>query len=238
MAYPGYTSGQVMDKSASLNNDAAKSQYTYAVQLPYLNMALQELQEYFELNNIPVTDTLSAVMTIPAGVDHIGFSPDIPVVDTPYLPGDLIEPKVLWERQFNVNPYTPMTKLDFLPRYMEGVEINQFIYFVWQDQEVRVMPANQINQIKMDYIRNLFSEFEETDGTDEINIINSKTFLEYRTAGLCAQFIGENKTRADDLNNFAGLGMDRTVGIGTKGRQAINIRHRPFRSSYKRRSYS
>lgn len=238
MAYPEYTSGQVMNKAASLNNDSAKSIYPYTVQLPYLNMALQELQEYFELNNIPVTDTVTATgIVVPAGVDHIGFSPDMPVTDTPYLPDDLIEPKVLWERQYGVNPYVPMSKLDFLPRYMQGVEIPQFLYFTWQSQEIRVLPANQDNEIKMDYIRNLFNEFKDTDGEDPITIINSKTFLEYRTAALLAEFIGENKTRSDDLNGNASLAMDRTVGIGTKGRQAINIRHRPFRSSYKRRTY-
>lgn len=238
MAYPVYTSGQVMDKSASLNNDSAKTQYTYAVQLPYLNMALQELQEYFQLNNIPSTDTFSAVMDIPAGVDHIAFSPDMPVTDTPYLPDDLIEPKLLWQRADGIDPYLPMSRADVLPRYLAGQEINQFGVYTWQDQEIRFLPANQDNQIKMDYIRALFVEFTDEDGEDEIAIINSKTFLEYRTAGLCAQFIGENPTRAQDLNSNAGLSMDRTVGIGTKGRQAINIRHRPFRSAYKRRSYS
>jgi hypothetical protein len=237
MAYPDVTSGDIMDRSAVLNNNAAKTVYTYTVQLPYLNTALQELQEYFELNNVPVTDTFSALINVPAGTTSIGFAPAVPVPNTPYLPNNLVEPKLLWERAEGIDPYTPMSRVDFLPRYMDGVELNQFIYYVWQSQEIRVIAANQDNDIKMDYIRFLFAQFTDVTGMETISIINSRTFLEYRTAGLCAEFIGENKTRAESLNNDAGLAMDRVVGIGTKGRQAINIRHRPFRSSYKRRTY-
>lgn len=227
----------VMNFSAVLMNDAAKSVYTYVAQLPFLNMAMKELQEFFELNNIPVTDETSAEITIPANTGEFGFAPDPVVPNTPYLPDNLIEPKVLWEREYNVNPYIPMTRLESLPRWQEGTEINQFIWYVWATQKIKVMPCNQINQIKMDYIRNLFALLTEVDGSENIPIINAATFLQYRTAGLCAEFMAENKTRADELNGFAGLGMDRVIGIGTKGRQAISVRHRPFRSSYKRRSY-
>jgi|SRR6185295_16720311 len=238
MAGPVLLTGEVMDKSASLLNDSGKSIYTYIKQLPYLNMALSELQEYFELNEVPVVDNVSAVIEVPAGTTSIGFSPDPPIVDTPYLPDDLIEPQILWERQSGINPYISMSKVDFLPRYMEGIEINQFIYYVWESQEIRLLSSNQDNDIKMNYIRNLFTEFTDTDGEDEIAVLNSRSFLQYRNAGLCAEFIGENKTRADELNAFASLAMDRVVGIGTKGRQAINTRHKPFRASYKRRSFS
>ncbi len=237
MAAPDLTSGQVMNSSAALLNDASKSIYTYTAQLPYLNRALAELQEYFELNEIPVTQTISAIIPVNAGIDHVGYSPAVPVPGTPYLPDNLIEPQVVWERLRNTDPFTMMTKLDFLPGYMEGIEINQFLYYVWQEQQLKFFPANQNNDLKIDYTKYLFTQFTSTVGADQINVDNADSFLSYRTAGLCAEFIGENKTRADELNNFAGLAMDRVVGIGAKGRQAINVRHRPFRSSYKRRIY-
>ncbi len=237
MAAPDLTSGQVMDSSAALLNDSIKSIYTYTIQLPYLNRALAELQEFFELNEVPVTATTSIALPIDAGVVAIGYEPAIPVVGVTYLPDDLIEPSVVWERERNINPYTMMTRLNVLPQYMAGVEIPQFLYYVWESQEIRFFPANQDNDLKIDYIKYLFTPFTEVDGSDQVNVDNADSFLSYRTAGLCAEFIGENKTRADDLNAFAGLAMDRVVGIGAKGRQAINTRHRPFRSSYKRRTY-
>lgn len=227
----------VMDSAAALLNDQAKQQYTYAVQIPYLNMALNELKELFELNNVPVTDTVtSSPIDVPAGNTSIGFGTGVSGTD---LPTDFIEPKVVWERQSGVDPYVPMTKVDFLPRWQEGVEINQFVWFTWQSQEIRFLPANQDNQIKMDYIRNLFARVTDSNYTTyDVAVINAESFLNYRTAGLCARFIGENPTRATDLDSDALLALDRALGIGTKGRQAITIRHRPFRASYKNRSYT
>jgi len=237
MAAPDLTSGAVMTSSAALLNDTSLSIYTFTKQLPYLNRALAELQEFFELNEVPVTSTVSAVLPVDAGITSIGYSPTPPVVGVTYLPNDLIEPSVVWERQRDINPYTMMSRLNFLPEYMSGVEIPQFLYYVWESQEIRFLPANQDNDLKLDYIKYLFTPFTSVTGADQVNVDNADSFLSYRTAGLCAQFIGENKTRADDLNNFAGLAMDRVIGIGAKGRQAINTRHRPFRSSYKKRSY-
>lgn len=222
-----------MDASAALLNDVAKSVYTYPIQLPYLNIALQELQESYELNEMPVTDTISAVMIVAAGLDHISFTAQ----GTLILPNDLVEPQVLWERATGVNPYIPMTKVDLLPRYMEGTTIPEFIYYTWQANEIRFLAASQANDIKMDYIRNLFPVMQNTAGMDQISVINATSFLEFRNAALCAHFIGENKTRSDELNGFAALSLDKIIGIGIKGRQSIITRHRPFRSSYKRRSF-
>lgn len=234
MAGPVLTAGNVMDVSAVAMNDPAKTKYTYAVMIPYLNMALRELQEFFELNNIPVTDQKSAVINVPAGTTEIGFSPDPPIADTPYLPDNLIEPKLLWERNEGIDPYIPMTRKDFLPETLAGVELSQFGIYVWQDQKIKVLAANQDNDIKMDYIRSLFVDV--TDEEDELNILNSMSFLAYRTAGLMCEMISRDETGATKHNNNAGLGLDRVIGIGTKGRQAITIRHRPFRNAYKRRN--
>jgi hypothetical protein len=236
MATPDLTSGEVMDQAAAALNDPAKTQYTYAKQVPFLNMALGELQEFFELNDVPVVDTVSgALMVVPAGTSEISFTN----VGGLFLPSDLIEPSVLWERQHLVNPYTPMTKLNYLPRYMEGVEISQFVYFTWQSNCIRFLPANQINDIKMDYIRNLFTTIPaNSTGTEQLAVINAKSFLSYRTAALCAQFLAENPTRAQALDSDAGIALDRSLGIGSKSGQAVMVRHRPFRSSYKRRSYT
>lgn len=228
----------VMDNAAALLNDAGKSQFTYTVQIPYLNMALNELKELFELNNVPVTDTVSAAIQVLAGRTSIGFAPAVPL-SIDYLPSDLIEPKQLWERLHNVDPYVTMTRVDVLPRYIEGTQQNQFNWFTWQSQEIRVLVANQDNDIKMDYIRDLFSEVTSVNYTTyDVAVINAQSFLQYRSAALMAYMIAENPTRAGELDQFAGLSMDRALGIGSKGRQAIIIRHRPFRSGYKNRSYT
>lgn len=226
----------VMDRAAALQNDSNKTRYSYTVQYPYLNMALQELQEEYNLNNIPVTDTVeSEEMDIPTGTTEITFAPTPPVVDTPYLPDDLIEPELLWQRQEDAFPWIPMARVGFLNFGLQGADIPQFYGYVWASNKIAFLAANQPNQIKMQYIRNLFTEV--TDPDTNIAVINAGTFLEYRTGALLAKYIGEDDARANELNGSAGLAMDRALGVGAKSRQRIFTRRRPFRGSYKRRTF-
>jgi hypothetical protein len=225
------TAGQVMDRAASIMNNPSKSVYPYSVQLPYLNMALQDLQEFYEQNEIPVVATGSAAIPVPAGTDHLAFADS----GTTRLPDDLIEPSVLWERQAGINPYTIMTRVDFLDQALAGQEINQFIWYVWEENQIKFFAANQDNEIKMNYIRNLFVTVD--DPTDIIAITNGIGYLANRTARHLCYFIAENPTRGDVLNNDAIGSLDRLLSIGTKGRQQIITRRRPFRAGYKRGTF-
>lgn len=225
------TARDVFVTTAALLNDQAQSVYTDAVQMPYLNAALQELQETFEQNNIPVTNDTSAVIQVDAGVTEIGFN------TVPALPSDLIDIQFIWQRVRNTNPWLPLTpRLDFLPEYNDDVETPYFLYWAWQNQKIKLQAASGDMDLKLDYIKSIFVTV--TSSNDILDVVNCLSYLHYRTASLCAQFIGENKTRADDLNAFAVLALDRSLGIGTKGTQAILTRRRPFRQSFKNRSSS
>jgi len=237
MSAADLTGANVMDISASLLNDTAKSVYTYTAQKPYLRLALQELREIFELNNIPMTQLTSAVIQINSGVTQILFNA-AGTPTNPKLPDDMVEPGQLWERTRNINPFIPMSKRDYLPHDLEGVETPQFIYYTWNSQIIEVLPANQNNDIKIDYIKQLFPDAgAAVDENTIINVVNAQTFLEYRTAGLCAEFIERNETSANALNAGALLAIDRATGIGVKGKQNIMTRRRPFRAAYKKRGW-
>lgn len=224
------TAGQVMDKAASLQNDTAKTVYTYVAQMPYLNMALMELQEEFELHNIPVTNEISAVINIPANTTTVVRAPGGP----PAYPIDLVEIQQIWQRQEGIDPFIPMApRAEFLPQNLAGQQISQLGQWAFIDEEIRFLPANGDNDIKLDYVKSLFVEV--TDADDDIPITNVFSFLAYRTAGLCSEFIGENKTRADSLNNMAIMSIDRSMGISIKGKQAIITRRKPFMYGYRRR---
>lgn len=234
MAASDLTAATVMAGAASLLNDSNRQIYTYAAQLPYLKIALQELREHYELNSIPVTESVSSVIQINSGVTEIIYNAT-GTPTNPKLPDDMAEPKELWERARDINPFTPMRKVDFLPHYMEGVEIPQFLVYVWQDQKIKVFPANRNNDIKIDYVKELFQSI--VDENSQINVVNAITALQFRTAGLCAEFIERNLTSATSLNNNAILALDRAEGIGIKGKQTIVTRRRPFRSGYKRNRF-
>lgn len=226
------TAGKIMDKSAALLNDTAGNIFTNTNQLPYLNMALSELQELFELHNIPVTSATSGAIQVNAGVTSIPFTS---TTGGPTLPRDLIEIRLLWERLRDTNPYVQMTRVDYLPHYMEGVLATNFIWWSWQEQCIKLLESSQNNDLKLDYIKSLFVEIVNPD--DPIDVINARSFLQYRTAALCAQFILQDKERSDDLNVMAQLSIDRALGINIKGGQAIRTRRRPFRAGMKVRSY-
>ena len=227
-----------MDKAASLMNDTAKTTYTYVAQLPYLNMAFDELQELFELNNIPITNqTTSPPITVPVGTVVIGSVSGIGISGAPNYPADLIDIQGVYERLSGSNdPFVPMHQREFLPHALDNIPTESLDYWVWQTQQIKFIGALTPRQVTIDYIAAIFVD-ELTDAT-VIGIINAKTFLYYRTAALCAQFISENPTRADQLNTFAILALDRVTGISVKGKQSIMTRRRPFMSAYKRRSFT
>lgn len=232
MASADLVASTVLDKAAVLMNDPIKQTYTYAATLPYLVIALQELREHFEQNNIPVTQETSAVITMLAGQTTIIFDG----VGVPTLPNDLVEPSQLWERPSGTNdPFVPLTKRDYLPHYLEPVIQSNFVYYTWNGQQIQFLPANMNIDIKIDYIGELFESFVDQNST--INVINAATFLEYRTAALCAEFIERNMTSAQGLNSYAMLGIDRATSIGVKGKQNIMTRRRPFRAGYKKRGW-
>lgn len=228
--------GSVMDIVAPLLNDAAKSVYTYALQIPYLQMASQELQEWYQLHSMAVTETTSGIIPVKAipnytGVIEIGYD----TLGVAHLPPDLIELQSVWERITGINPFTQMTRVEYIPHYDEGTITYNFGFYAWQSQKIKVLNCVQDNDLKLDYIRALFPDI--VNENSPINIVNARSFLEFRTAGLIAELVEHNEERASSLNNNASLSMDRATGISIKGKQNIVTRRRPFRSGWKRRGF-
>ena len=217
------TAGTVMDMTAALINDASKSQYTYAVQVPYLQMAMQELQEYFALHNVPVTQKRSTVIQVNSGITEIVYDSTPPV---PELPDDMIEPETVWESGRGLNDWTPVTRVNSLPANV--TPINMLGAYTWQNQKLSFLSSNQNNDIKIDYIGQLFTQI--TGSSSVINIANAASFLEFRTGGLLAEFVGHDDPTATKMNGYASLALDRATGITVKGKQSIMTRRRPFRS--------
>jgi hypothetical protein len=237
MGATSLTAANVMDKSASLMNDTAKTVYTYAAQIPYLNMALKELEEHFQLNNISVTNQSVANITIEVDTTEVTPEDGVGSGSTPHYPNDLVEIQGIYERlSGTTDPWIPLIKKEFLPHAIDDIPTDSLQYWIWENQCIRFIGATSIREIKLDYIRTIFPEVQNSAAM--LGVMNAGSFLWYRTAGLCTQFIGENQGRATELNNFAVLALDRVTGIGTKSKQAITTRRRPFMAAYKRRSFT
>lgn len=223
------TYAEVIAMVSSLMNDTAQTVYTQEAVLPYLNMSIDQLQELFANNNLPITNEVSEALTVPAGTVAVGFA------TTPALPTDLLEIQRVWESNTDTNNWIPMVRREFLPHYASDVATNSFGYWAWIGQEIRLPLANADNDIKLDYLANKFSPIVIGDVDDDLPVLNSKTWLAYNTGALCAMFIAENPTRAQALGALSEDALSRTLGINIKGRQSIATRRRPFRSSYKLR---
>jgi hypothetical protein len=220
---------QVMDASAALLNDTALSVFTYTAQIPYLNIALDELSEELMLNNVPVTNETATVISIPAGIEGIGGGNG-----NPNLPPGLIQPFNLYERTSgSTYSFLSMRHVEFLP--VNQVPTAFLVYWSWEGDVIKFVPGGATGaiDIQLHYLKSIFGPIAIE--TDQINYNKAKNFLVYRNAALCAQYIGENQERAADLNGWAGLALNRSLGIATKGRQNLITRHRPFMASWRAR---
>ena len=225
---------------ATLMNDSSQTQYTNSVVLPFLNMALDELQEVFELNGLPVTNETSAVITVPAQINSTQINIQIGPNTTPALPADLIEIQQLWESPTKLNRWTEVVKREFLPHYLEdGTTISQFLIWSWEQGQVNLIAANQINDLKMDYTALMFNTPILIQNINiSLPFINIGTYLQYKAGALAAMFIAENPERAGALDSLAGTALNRAIGIPVKGMQSIVTRRKPFRFSFKNRGTS
>jgi hypothetical protein len=219
--------GEVMDRAASLLNDTAKGVYTYTVQLPYLNMAIDELSGTLEANNIPYTNKESADLKIAIGVTSIDSS------TTPALPSDLVEIQAVKEREYDSDePYQEMKRVDFLPEFEQQQTL---VYFSWQGQALKFIGATTDREIQIEYIASMIAS--ATSSTSNIALINAKNYLAFRTAALCAMYIGENPTRAAALDKDSEGQLDWLLRISIKGSQVIPTRRRPFMAGFKARGW-
>ena len=218
------TAGSIMDLSAALLNDQSKDVFTYVVQTPYLNLALKELQEELQQNNIPITNETSSTIIFPAGTLLLGYA------TTPALPADLVAVQAVYERlNGTTDDFNLLTQVEFLPPETEQIETLN--YWCWQEQNVEFLGATTIRDLRIDYTQTIFPTV--TSSNTNLAMVECDRFLAFKTASLAALYIGENPTRAGLLNNDAMLALDILINIMLKGKQAIATRRRPFMARYK-----
>jgi hypothetical protein len=232
MSTTNLLAAEVMDRSATLMNDPSKTDYTYEVQLPMLNMAIDELIEALEENNSSPTNHTSPVITLPVSPGINKLTPaENPL--GPHYPEDLVEIQEVGERVGGSNdPFVPLNRRDFLQAFPPSQSL---MFWVWEDQMIKFNPNGALGprEIQLRYVRKAIAQ--AASELSVIGAINSRSYLSFKTAAFCAMFIGENETRAAVLEMQAERALERLMGINNKGRQQIMTRHRPFRASYKAR---
>jgi len=222
--YDRLVASQAMHGAALLNNDPAHTDYTYDVMMPYLNMAIYELNEHLAESNAPATNQISPPIMIFKGENHIS--------NLPYF---LINVQEVAERAAkSTDAFRPLPRKEFAEAYASS---NSLVFWAQEGEQI-VFNRNGASidiEVQLKYIQ--VSVKPAVTFESVIGPTIATMFLIYKTGALLAQFIGENESRSSILNEQAELALERIIGIGNKSKQQTMTRHRPFRAGYKMRSY-
>jgi hypothetical protein len=228
-----------MDRAANLLNDPNKTDYKYTVMLPYLNLAIEEYSDLMAEANTPVSNMTSTNNTLPPIIIPVGVAfitiAESAIVGAPKYPDDLIEIQEVGERQQgSLGPFIRLERREFPMAYPAT---NSLLFWYWERSIIRFNDngATTPMEIELKYLSQGAPYVATPD--ELIFAVGARTYLAYKTAALCAMFIGENESRAEVLERQAEKAIERATSISNKGRQQIVTRHRPFRASYKSRGF-
>lgn len=214
-----YTAGNIMDLSASLLNDMSKTLFSYETQLPYLKIAQQELQQSLDLHECQVNLISEYETIVPVGVEH------------PSLPTDFFLPISLQERKSGEtleSSYVPMNEVPNV-RDLRLDPATTLIYWDYRHNCINFVKGgcSQARQVRIYYWRQL--DVVNINEFSTLPFRGAEPVLEYRTAALCALYIGGNKDRYTLLSLDWGAAEDKLLSLVVKNNQGKRVRRKPFR---------
>ncbi len=209
---------EVMQLSGALLNDPSNITYSYAILLPHLKVALDQLQSKMLENGISALDTKTAVLALTAVT-----SVSITSATTPVLPADLIVPIGLEERPTGSGAlFSPMHEREELPSRDQG---NSLIDWTWEEEGIKLVGALVNTDVKITYQKSVGAV---AASGDSIYILGSRLFLAARTGSLAATIIGRNPERASFLGELAERELQSFIRIRVKEAQDISVRRLPY----------
>ena len=207
------TAQDVMVESQGLLNDVAGIFYTLDSLLPYLNKAYRELQDYYNLHGLKTTVTVATLTTVPAD--------SLSLVNPP---PDLLRPIALSERTPGTSEqFTDMDERSWEP---DETPTNHLRVWTWREETIFFVGATADREIRIRYVKGL-APFSGTGSF--VGITNAKLVLASRTAALAARYIGENPTRADELDTESVRALDRLIVTAIRQNQGLPARRRRTR---------
>jgi hypothetical protein len=207
------TAQQVVTEAQGLLNDAPGIFYTFDSLLPYLNKAYRELQDYYRLHGLKTTVDVAIITQVPAG-DVFLANP----------PADMLRPISIGERTpGSSDQFSDMDERSWEP---DESNTNHLRIWTWREETIFFVGASQDREIRIRYVKSLT---DLTGAGSIIGITNSKLVLASRTASLGARYIGENSTRADELDLETGRALDRLIVTAIRQNQGLPARRRRTR---------
>jgi hypothetical protein len=204
---------EIMDRSRAVLNDLAIDLYSNEVLLPYLKIANDDLSDELVDNGSTVTKEVSFDLILPVGQK------------SPVLPDDMIYPIEVFEKDSGQDDsyYRMVDQRSFLPNLLPGNEVN---YWAWREQIIHTLGSTVNKMLRVRYYRlvsNLIGENSNVELTHALN------YLSYHTAALAAEHIGQNRTKAIDLESVAANKMTKLIKKEVKQSHSKPTRRRPFK---------
>lgn len=209
-----FLASDVMDQSAVILNDVAKTNYTYAAMLPLLQKANQELEQQLIIYGASPVRLASPAITVLANAVSLT------------LPVDFLLPLRLFERLNSSEQWQPMEEKRWNPE--SYTPTTSLTYWAFYNNLINFPGATVGREVLLEYQRRLL--VISTSGSTE-DFYLTLSFLAARTAELCARYIGMNTTVADGIrDNDVFKAEDALFRVLVLNGQGVGARRRKFNS--------
>jgi hypothetical protein len=217
-----FTIASILPRVAARLNDPNQDIFTNAALIPFAQDAGDELQGQLELNGILVLEAISTIIVFPVNLNPTQGNL-VSLGGLGLLPTDMYEPQRLEERlSGTTDMFMPMIRRQWEPNIQPTDELR---YWVYRAEDIYFVGCTTQRDIKIYYLRHLVNVI---DATSTIGVNNAQQFMITRIAALAARNIGENPTRADELDKEAEANMNWLIRIGVKSKQGTRTRRRPY----------
>lgn len=167
-------------------NDVSRNLYTNAIQLPYLKMANENLEQLLLKYGVSIQFKKSAAITVASST----------VATTLTLPSDFLLPLRLWERasgSTNEDDYVEIFEKDWEEDTAPSNTLNQWAF---RNNTINFIGCTVAREVKLYYDRMILA-ITSANSPEENYLF--KPYLSAKTAEYCARYIGMNKEMADEI---------------------------------------
>lgn len=224
-----------------LNDDEGTNWNDYRLHTKAI-MAFEELEAELIVAGIPIIQSVSQILNVPASVNP--EAPDIQIPQNqnnpdvfytfdlstvPNYPQDMILPIWMKERQLGQcnQDFVDMVECDFIP----NIDLDVYLhYWSWQGNTILLRGALNPTQVQLRYQKYLNVP---NVNTDSLIVPLGQLYLGNRIAALAYQSVG-NRQMWLDLTDVANTNLNRILDMNIKILQDLPAKRRPYHRGYGR----
>lgn len=202
----------------SLLNDKVGDYWTFDLLLPFLQLAFDDLSQELELNEIPITKEITAVLNLAPLTQVIGFG------TMPALPENFIAPISIDERlagQPN-SEWSPMDEVQMPPADIPSTYLN---CWWWDGIQINFLGSTSTEDIRLRFTGGLYKPQSQES---VVGIRGVENYLAEQTAYYAADSIG-NQYTADRSKLKAGIFLEKFIRFQVKNKQGLPVRKLGYR---------